>query len=191
MSRETCVVGSFERVIPPKLVDLMYEEYLDLIDSDMEEASVGGANDNSVNKKVRSTKVSWWKSGHWVCSIFDYYFNKFNDDIWQYDIRSVETIQVTTYEPGDFYNWHCDYGDDIIDKNGHSRKLSATLLLSDPSEYEGGDFEIIDYNGQVLTLPKLKGTIIIFDSRAAHRVTPVTKGKRISLVSWMLGPKLK
>ena len=69
--------------------------------------------------------------------------------------------------------------------------MSATLLISDPSEYEGGEFEIIDYSGAALTLPKLKGTIIIFDSRAPHRVAPVTSGTRISLVCWMRGPKLK
>jgi Rps23 Pro-64 3,4-dihydroxylase Tpa1-like proline 4-hydroxylase len=187
---QTTCVGSFERVIPPKLVDLMREEYEDLLDEDYMEASIGPADDAVVDHKVRSTKIAWWSSGHWVSSIFHHYFNKFNDDIWEYDIRQVESIQVTSYGEGDYYGWHCDYGTTDYEP-GLTRKLSASLLISDPSEYEGGDFEIIDYHGQVLTLPKLKGTIIIFDSRAPHRVTPVTKGKRVSLVSWMLGPKLK
>ena len=72
-----------------------------------------------------------------------------------------------------------------------TRKLSASLLVSDPSEYEGGDLILLDYHNNEVKMPKEKGSIIVFDSRLPHKVTPVTTGKRISLVTWMYGPKLR
>lgn len=184
------VVGTFERVLPPKLVDMMREEIEDLMDEDYLQANVGPLDKCEVNLDARSTKISWWDEDHWVSSIFSHYFNRANRDIWEYDLTHIEAIQITKYEPGDYYKWHCDYGS-MDNEDFSTRKLSATLLISDPSEYEGGEFEIIDYSGAALTLPKLKGTIIIFDSRAPHRVAPVTSGRRISLVCWMRGPKLR
>jgi PKHD-type hydroxylase len=96
---------------------------------------------------------------------------------------------VTTYNPGDHYTWHCDYG--VSTGDSYTRKISMTLPISDPNDYEGGDLELIDYQGNILKAPKEKGTMIFFDSRIPHRVTPVIKGKRISLVAWMMGPKLR
>ena len=184
------VVGTFEKIIPPKLVDMMKEEIEYLMDTDYMQANVGSLDNSVVNFDARSTKISWWNQDHWVSSIFSHYINRANRDIWEYDLTRIESVQVSKYEPGDYYTWHCDYGS-ICEEDLLTRKLSATLLMSDPSEYEGGEFEIIDYTGSVLTLPKLKGTIIIFDSRAPHRVAPVTSGMRMSLVCWMRGPKLR
>ena len=183
------VVGTFEKILPSKLVDMMREEIEYLMEEDYMQATTGPIETCETNLKTRSTKISWWDKNHWASSIFWHYFNRANIDIWEYDLTDIETIQITKYEPGDHYTWHCDYGAD--DEDDLTRKLSATLLISDPSEYEGGEFEIIDYSGAALTLPKLKGTIIIFDSRAPHRVAPVTSGTRISLVCWMRGPKIK
>ena len=72
------------------------------------------------------------------------------------------------------------------------RKISVTAQLTDPEEYEGGDFEIKNLWG-TMELPidpevKNKGTILVFPSMLLHRVTPVTKGKRQSLVQWYNGP---
>ena len=66
------------------------------------------------------------------------------------------------------------------------RKLSATIALND--DYEGGEFEF--YNGnQPADIPEIKkGSIIVFPSTSWHRITPVTKGTRISLVTWLTGP---
>ena len=55
----------------------------------------------------------------------------------------------------------------------------------------GTPMEFIDYHNNLIVAPKSKGTMIVFDSRIPHRVTPVTSGQRISLVTWMLGPKLR
>jgi PKHD-type hydroxylase len=71
-----------------------------------------------------------------------------------------------------------------------NRKLSITVQLSDPSEYEGGELQFM-INQHIITAPKEKGTAIIFPSFALHRVTPVTKGARKSIVGWIGGPPYK
>ena len=64
-------------------------------------------------------------------------------------------------------------------------------MVTDPSEYDGGDFVFIDYHGNEINTPKEKGTILVFDSRVPHKVKKVTRGRRVSLVTWMYGPKLR
>lgn len=182
-------VGHYEAVIPDELMDLIVKEVNKISNTSFTEASIGDSINSVVETKTRNSKISWWYEDNWVSSIFCHYFNKANRDFWEYDLTYLTGIQITTYDVGQHYGWHADYG--ASDNKGHTRKLSATLLVNDPSEYEGGNLEFIDYHGGTFSAPKTKGTMIIFDSRIPHRVTPVTKGKRISLVAWMLGPKLR
>jgi PKHD-type hydroxylase len=181
--------GYYAEVLPPKLLDLIVEEIEKISEDDYKEATVGGGEDSKVSAIVRDSKITWWYETHWVTSIISHYFNKINRDFWEYDLTCLNGIQITTYNPGDHYNWHCDYG--ISNDDRYTRKISMTLLISDPNDYEGGDLEIIDYHGNTLKVLRERGTMIFFDSRIPHRVTPVIKGKRISLVAWMLGPKLR
>ncbi len=74
--------------------------------------------------------------------------------------------------------------------NGSPRKLSMVLQLSDPSEYEGGDLELFTSANPIIT-KKQKGIIHAFPSYVMHRVTPVTKGVRKTLVVWIAGPRFK
>jgi PKHD-type hydroxylase len=182
-------VGHFEQVIPSELIDLMVKEVESMSPEIYSEAFIGNNDDSKLVLEARNSKISWWYEQHWVSSIFSHYFNKVNRDFWEYDLNYLTGIQITTYEPGDHYTWHSDYGTSLDER--YTRKLSASLLITDPSEYEGGDLEFIDYHGNTVSAPREKGTMVIFDSRIPHRVTPVTKGKRISLVAWMLGPKLR
>jgi PKHD-type hydroxylase len=182
-------VGHYSEIIPSDLIDLMLKELDQMSPEVYSEAKIGTLDDAVFNLETRNSKISWWYEEHWVSSIFAHYFNKVNREFWEYDLNYLEGIQISTYEEGDHYTWHSDYG--TSKDSRYTRKLSASLLITDPSEYEGGDLEFIDYHGNTIQAPKGKGTMIIFDSRIPHRVTPVTKGKRVSLVSWMLGPKLK
>lgn len=175
-------------VIPPKLVDLMYEEVLKLKDSEYDDAEIGGMF-GTQDTSIRNSKVNWWSEDHWVCSIFSHYIGLSNKKVWEYDLNRLESIQITTYNQNGHYSWHSDYGTST--NPNFTRKLSASLVVNDPSEYEGGDLYFIDYHGKSVKAPKEKGTMIIFDSRIPHRVSPVKSGKRISLVTWMYGPKLK
>lgn len=114
-----------------------------------------------------------------------------------------EPFQYTTYDPSDAYDndgkiisedkriveykWHLDKGPG---EDRPPRKLSMVLGLLDPDEYEGGDFEIkTGVESQIL--PIKKGRVIAFPSWTLHRVTPVTKGIRKTVVIWVGGPKFK
>jgi len=178
----------YEQIIPEKLVDLMVEE-LARYDRSYVEGQIGDRTSGATFENKRSSKVSWMYEDDWVCSIFAHYFHIANKEQWEYELNGLDGIQITRYDVNDHYTWHSDYG--TSEDERYTRKLSATILVTDPSEYEGGDLEFIDYHNNLVVAPRQKGTMIVFDSRVPHRVTPITKGQRISLVTWMLGPKLK
>ena len=73
----------------------------------------------------------------------------------------------------------------------HVRKLSFTLQLSHPDEYEGGNIEFKGLDGDKYIAPRKRGSIILFDSRINHRVCEIIKGERKSIVGWVLGPRWK
>lgn len=100
---------------------------------------------------------------------------------WAESICDFDIPQILKYEVNDHYWWHNDV---LPPRNGMERKVSLCMLLNDPSEFEGGNLEIKDKTENAL---KNKGDIIIFDSTARHRVSPVTSGKRFSVVSWAYG----
>ena len=103
-----------------------------------------------------------------------------------------------------FYDWHCDSWEspyaapDNKDTNGKIRKLSVTCSLSDPKDYKGGelefDFRNMDPDKQSIRKCaeiSSRGSIVVFPSHVWHRVKPVTKGIRYSLVIWNLGYPFK
>jgi PKHD-type hydroxylase len=111
-----------------------------------------------------------------------------------------ESCQFTKYKLNQFYDWHCDSWEapyanpDNKDTNGKIRKLSVTCSLSDPKDYEGGELEF-DFRNMDPDKPTVRkcaeiaprGSIVVFPSHVWHRVKPVTKGTRYSLVIWNLG----
>jgi len=102
-------------------------------------------------------------------------------------MRLTEVAQFTHYLTGGFYDWHMD--NDVQGKHQPPvRKISMTLLLSDPSTFEGGELEIMS-KGKIAKLKQ--GQAMFFASWLQHRVKPVTKGERYSLVMWFGGPSFK
>ena len=102
-------------------------------------------------------------------------------------MQLTEPGQFTHYLTGGFYDWHMD--NDVQGKHQPPvRKISMTLLLSDPATFEGGELEFMQKD----KIAKLKqGQAIFFSSWLQHRVKPVTKGERYSLVMWFGGPSFK
>jgi PKHD-type hydroxylase len=99
-----------------------------------------------------------------------------------------EAIQYTEYyDNGGHYDWHIDMS---AGYPLNQRKISMTVQLSDESEYDGGNFEIMR-GREVEQLPKGKGNVVIFPSYLLHRITPVTRGVRKSLVLWLGGASFK
>ena len=128
---------------------------------------------------------------------------------WNFEWDRSESCQFTKYKQGQYYDWHCDSWDkpyDRKDKNspdhGKIRKLSMTCQLTDGSEYSGGELEFDfrnyephareeDRHLRKATEILPKGSIIVFPSFLWHRVKPITKGIRYSLVLWHLGYPFK
>ena len=102
------------------------------------------------------------------------------------NIQMTERAQLAEYSKGGFYGWHTDTSLDM-DKEPPVRKLSMTLLLNDPSEFEGGDLQIAN---RTMT-PMKRGHAAIFASFLQHQITPVTRGLRKSLVMWFGGTPFK
>lgn len=103
---------------------------------------------------------------------------------YHFDLRGfMEPLQLAQYGIGDFFDWHLDFG---IGESS-TRKLSLSIQLSEPEEYEGGDLEF-RINNKVVKAPRTAGTAIIFPSFIMHRVTEITKGHRHSIVGWVSGP---
>jgi PKHD-type hydroxylase len=107
-----------------------------------------------------------------------------NNQRYLFDILGFkQELQLTRYSEGDFFDWHLDFGVDGIS----TRKLSMTIQLLDPDDYEGGDLEFM-IKQNIVKAPRKKGTVIIFTSFILHRITPITKGTRQSIVGWVVGP---
>jgi len=152
----------------------------------LHDAEVGG-DSNLVNASIRRSKIFWLPKNEEFFPIYDLLFKhiiKCNNEFYHFRLSEIiENIQYTVYDASDqgYYDWHLDMG-----PGKARRKLSLVCQLSDPSEYEGGELQI--HNGQVTVPEKEKGVIILFPSYLLHRVTPVTKGTRRSLVLWIDGP---
>ena len=109
-----------------------------------------------------------------------------NNSLWHFDLISVdEKIQYTEYyDTADgHYTWHQDIGGGSASK----RKISITVQLSDPEEYEGGDLEMWQGGEAIVKSERGAGVVFIFPSYMMHRVTKVTKGTRRSFVLWVGG----
>jgi len=172
------------------------KEELDKIDKGIsilkqDKAVTAGDGDDS----IRSSKIRWIPQNDewwWLYDKLAGYITTANNSLWKFDLKSIpEQIQFTEYyatENG-HYTWHQDIGPGILSK----RKISITVQLSDPSEYEGGNLEMWSggHESSVTTAHKGAGSVFIFPSYMMHRVTPVTKGVRKSFVLWVGGSHYK
>jgi PKHD-type hydroxylase len=153
-------------------------------------ATVGGVAGSAVDNNVRRSQVSWLDNNlntKWVFEKLGYVVSQLNADYFRFDLTGFgETLQLTNYDQSEngMYGWHQDYGAKV------SRKLSLTVQLTDPSEYEGGNLQIMT-TGTPVNARKLRGLIVAFPSYVLHQVTPVTQGSRQSLVAWVSGPAFK
>lgn len=195
--------------IPKKIVDIV-EEDLSTFDKNLDESLISN---NIIDEKIRKSQNTWIPSNHWIGGFIWHYIERANRENFLYDISGIdgEALQYTVYEKENFYNWHNDEGvqnlykpragsnrdaegiaQDFVNKNiQYVRKLSVVLQLTDADEYEGGNLELINESNEPYIAPRIRGTVIIFDSRTQHRVMPITKGRRKSLVGWIVGPRWK
>ena len=163
------------------------QECKDIIDiGKSKQLQKGNTSNNNINK-TRNCNISW------LCpnDNFQLYrkltdtITNLNKQFFGFDLYGLtEGLQFTNYvAPSGKYDSHVDrcYGTQI-------RKLSVVILLSD--NFEGGDFELIS-GDEPIKLEMKKGKLFVFPSFVLHRVKPITKGERNSLVAWVTGPNFK
>ena len=200
--------------LPKDIVNILDDYVSEKFDSEMRDSELIGRHKD---KNKRNSENAWIDTNHWIAGFIWHYVNKANRENFRYDLTNIdgENLQYTKYSEGQYYNWHNDagisnyYKPQYVGNSGNFdddpnnlqttdflkascelvRKLSFTLQLSDPDEYEGGNVQLIDDSGKSYIAPRQRGTIILFDSRTQHRVIKVKKGVRKSIVGWVLGPR--
>lgn len=155
--------------------------------------------DGTVDESERKCKTAFVGQTHETMWVFEKLFNLVhfvNSNFFDFEIKGFSSFQYTCYDSnGSHYDYHLDtrFGvppaklslDEIP-----TRKISMSIVLSDPSEYTGGKF-MIQEGSLEETIPQPQGAAICFPSFMAHKVCPITSGKRESIVVWVVGPKFR
>lgn len=150
-----------------------------------------GSDEGKTNEKIRKCKTSWINADNdseWLYRKITDIINRANKDYFDFELCAMmEDLQFTIYDGKKTkYTSHIDKV-----KNATARKLSVVIQLSDPKDYSGGDLELFPTSLEATKIEKEKGLICFFPSYVLHRVQPVTKGTRYSLVVWVHGPKFR
>jgi len=203
----------FKSALTPKFCDEVIKYGLQQKDGI---ARTGGFNQKKLSKedvkniqRKRKSDLVWFNDT-WIYKEIHPYVHEANRRAgWNFEWDRSESCQFTKYKPGQYYDWHCDSWDKAYKRknktdpdNGKIRKLSMTCQLTDGSEYSGGELEFDFRNyephqrDEAAHLRKAteilpKGSIIVFPSFLWHRVKPITRGTRYSLVLWHLGYPFK
>ena len=182
------IVETTQPIFSPKQCQMVIDKGMSL---KKEEAKVGmGKLEGGLDIKKRITSISWipFKDMPEMYRDIEATMLKANGNHFGFDgMKLTEVAQFTHYLEGGFYDWHMD--NDVHGKHQQPvRKISMTLLLSDPATFEGGELEFMS-KGKTAKLKQ--GQAIFFASWLQHRVKPVTQGERKSLVMWFGGPSFK
>ena len=195
----------FPKAVKPDICDQIVEDCKQniLVNASIKVCSQDGTIVSRNDPEVRKTSIHFIKDKD----------NKVNKLVWHflreakkiqfnYDLTYFQPVQFGEYKDGGFYGWHKDDDGHAIDEPNEIRKLTAVLVVSNPDTFEGGELQF--YNGdrpmedmgeitaeQITNDIKSQGSVVVFDSRDWHRVTPVTKGVRHSIVCWTVGPNFK
>ena len=186
----------FPKVVKPDVCERIVKDCKQNI---LKEATIYGSDKKGRDDpEIRKTSVHFIKDkDNEINELAWHFLREANKIQFNYNLEYFQAIQFAEYKDGGFYGWHQDASS--IDPDNETRKLSLTLVLSNPDNFEGGELQF--YNGgrpmedmgeitgeQVTNDIKAQGSVVVFDSRDWHRVTPVTKGVRHSIVCWTVGP---
>ena len=158
-----------------------------------EEAQVGHKDEHKgkYDTKMRITTISWipFPAMPEMYKAIEKSMLQANRNHFGYEgMQLNEPAQFTEYPKGGFYDWHID-AEINCQFEPPVRKISMTILLSDASEFEGGDLEFMTEGNKPPQL--IRGQAIFFNSMIRHRVAKIKKGIRRSLVMWFGGPPFK
>lgn len=144
---------------------------------------------------IRSTQVAWV---HRTPQTEDLYLRmeaavlEVNTRVFRFDLSGLTPMQYAVYRESEagYFDWHNDYGRYRGDPGQEPRKITMSLQLSDGAAYDGCDLEI-RASHPLDVAPRERGTLVAFRANALHRVTPITRGVRKSLVIWAAGPEFR
>jgi len=142
------------------------------------------------DEKIRKSDVSWIRPEEkykWIFERVRKFVVYINDNAFKFDIHGLnEGLQFTHYQaPGGQYRPHIDKHYNYI-----IRRLSFSIILNDPREFDGGDLLLFDGEEGKKKIKKLSAKIL-FPRYVLHQVTPVTRGERFSLVGWVTGKNIR
>ena len=140
---------------------------------------------------VRNSDLYWLDAGEpglaWMYEQVRAAVFEFNARTFQFELDGAMDMQLTRYAEGQHYDWHAD----LSGKGSSRRKLSVSILLNAPKEFDGGDIQFFESDSHKPAFPLARGDAVIFPSWYKHRVLTVTQGVRWSLVSWWTGPPFR
>jgi len=171
----------WEEAISQELCNLLLKERLTF----EEKPAAIGDGIGIEDKTIRNSGICWAPANHWIEGIlYNHGLYACESTGWGFQLGRPEPVQLTAYDKEGFYGWHEDWAPLVI--SSVVRKVSVILLLSDPKDFEGGEFQFA--NNQNVSMKM--GSILAFPSFLQHQVTPVTSGKRYSAVCWINGPRI-
>ena len=143
-------------------------------------------------KDVRDSNICWLDpidDLNWLFTKIGQTCLELNKSYFGFDLNGIsEPLQFTNYKaPSGKYGKHIDSAESQLIS---IRKLSISIQLTDPNEYEGGELILYDSEKETV-MDKEQGTLIVFPSFVLHEVKPVTKGERNSLVCWITGKQFR
>lgn len=171
----------WKQQIPIAICETIIEEGCKL---KLQQAEVGSKEQAIINENIRKTTVGFFSWDSWIGAICNHYAHRANTSSWNFQISGQQDPQFAVYGNNEYYNFH----EDSSKFENNMRKLSLVISISDPNTYEGGEFEFFD---GIRPDIKDQGSILVFPSFIQHRVTPVTKGTRYSLVNWFYGEQFR
>ena len=144
---------------------------------------------------IRNTQVAWVHRDEEAEDLYlrmEAVVLRLNSDLFHFDLSGLNSMQYAVYrqEEAGYFDWHNDYGRYRGDPGQEPRKITMSLQLSDGASYEGCDLEVRAAH-PVDVAPRERGTLFAFRANALHRVTPIIRGVRKSLVIWATGPEFR
>jgi len=155
----------------------------------LEQAGLAGTEQN----RIRQTRVAWVLREPATEAFYrrmEEVVLAMNARFFRFDLSQLVTVQYAVYDGGGHFDWHKDYGRAYGEPGQEPRKLTLSLQLSDGADYDGCDLEVRGGN-EIDVAPRERGALVAFPANVLHRVTPLTRGVRKSLVIWAAGPEFR
>jgi PKHD-type hydroxylase len=158
----------------------------------LQKAELSGA---AATAAIRVTRVAWFGRDAQTEGIYrrmEEAVLMLNGSVFRYDLTGLVDFQYAIYDgrEGGHFDWHKDYGRAHGAESQEPRKLTLSLQLSDGADYDGCELQARSGN-TIDTAPRTRGTLTAFPAYVLHRVTPITRGVRKSLVIWAAGPEFR